>query len=225
MNIQAIVRWLDERLQPEKFHDVANNGLQIARTAPDTARVAFAVDASVDALERAAQWGAGLCVVHHGISWGGGIRRLTGSEYAVVRTAIRRDLALYASHLPLDAHPLLGNNAQLAAQLGLSATEPAFVYHGNTIGLVGRRRDGALVGVCSGGAGEFAVEAHERGCAEYVTGEASWGDVVAAENIGMKMTCLGHYETETGGVRALAEAMAAELAVETRFFARKEESR
>ena len=64
-----------------------------------------------------------------------------------------------------------------------------------------------FVGLCSGGAGEFAEEAKDLGCDLYLTGEASWGDVIAAENVGMKMLCLGHYETEVWGVRAVAKAM------------------
>ena len=81
---------------------------------------------------------------------------------------------------------------------------------------------GVKVGVCSGGAGEFAEEAKDLGCGLYVTGEASWGDVVAAENCGMKMVCAGHYETETFGVKALAKAMGRKLRVETVFIPRGE---
>ena len=77
-----------------------------------------------------------------------------------------------------------------------------------------RHRAGRLVGVCSGGAGEFAEEAKRLGCAEYVTGEASWGDVIAAQNVGIEMTCLGHYETEVYGVRAVAKAMRRALKLE-----------
>ena len=170
--------------------------------------------------------GAQLLVVHHGISWGGGIRRIEGGVYRVVKAAMDADLAVYACHLPLDAHPKLGNNAQLAKALRLSAAKPAFVYHGETIGLVGRATrataaalaevaSGDLVGVCSGGAGEFAEEAQRLGCRVYVTGEANWGEVVVAANCGMRMICLGHYETEVWGVRAVAKAMASALGVRT----------
>ena len=76
------------------------------------------------------------------------------------------------------------------------------------------------MGICSGGAGEFAVEAKALGCDLYITGEASWGDVIAAENIGMKMICAGHYETETFGVKALAKRMTEELKAKTVFVGR-----
>ena len=236
MKLSEITGWLNRELEPGKFDDVSNNGLQIAREGFEISRVAFGVDASVAFLEKAAAAGAQLCVVHHGISWGGGIRRLTGSDYAVVKTALARNLAVYASHLPLDANERHGNNWELARLLNLSSVKPAFSYHGNVIGVTGRALEsgnfkvGATwidlekdqrVGVCSGGAGEFAVEAKALGCDLYLTGEASWGDVVAAENVGMKMVCAGHYATETFGVSALARAMARELDVEAVTLLRK----
>lgn len=221
MTLEKIVAWLDKTLNVAAFDDVSNNGVQIARRDPDApvTCVAFAVDASVRAVRAAADAGAQLLVVHHGLSWGGGIKRLTGGAYSVVRAAMDADVALYACHLPLDAHPTLGNNAGLAKELGLRGLSPAFRYHGQTIGFTGTQGSGrraVRVGVCSGGAGEFAEEAQRLGCELFVTGEANWGEVVAAENVGMKMVCLGHYETEVYGVRAVAAALAKELKVTTR---------
>ena len=253
MKLEKIVSWLDKTLNVADFDDVSNNGLQIERSEvrgqrsevkgqrSEVTTVAFAVDASVRAVEAAAKAGAQLLVVHHGISWGGGIRRVTGGVGRVIRAAIENNVALYACHLPLDAHPTLGNNAQLAKLLGLKRVKPAFNYHGNVIGLVGEcsnvrmlelaKRLGlvisdsniqtfedsniSLVGVCSGGAGEFAEEAKNLGCDLYLTGEASWGDVIAAENCGMRMLCLGHYETEVFGVRAVAAATKRALKLKT----------
>lgn len=219
MKLDRITGWLDRTLKVADFDDVSNNGLQIGRDGGRGMRdevkcVAFAVDASVRAVKAAAKAGAQLLVVHHGISWGGGIRRLEGGVYNVVKAAMDADLALYACHLPLDAHPVLGNNAQLAKLLGLTNVKPAFTYHGNVIGLTGRKSR-LTVGICSGGAGEFAEEAKRLGCDVYVTGEASWGDVIAAENCGMKMICAGHYETEVFGVRAVSRAMAKAFKVKT----------
>ena len=234
MKIEKIISWLDKTLEVADFDDVSNNGLQIDRAIEQSnnrtiTTVAFAVDASVRAVEQAAKAGAQLLVVHHGISWGGGIRRVTGGVGNVIRAAIERNIAICAYHLPLDAHPVLGNNAQLAKLLGLKGVKPAFSYHGNVIGLVGklfRQQSTAIgscryefgpgrIGVCSGGAGEFAEEAKNLGCDLYLTGEASWGDVIAAENCGMKMICAGHYETEVFGVRALSKAMKKALKVKT----------
>ena len=213
MKLARVLSWLDRTLDCAAFDDVSNNGLQIDREGDEIAAVAFGVDASAAFLEQAAKAGAQLCVVHHGISWGGGIRRLTGSAYAVVRTARKYNLALYAVHLPLDANPKVGNNRELARAFGLSDCEPAFSYHGHVIGLVGRLEDGRRIGVCSGGGGEFAEEAKARGCDLYVTGEANWGERIAAENVGMKMVLAGHYETETYGVAALARALKRALRV------------
>jgi len=220
MELTKIAGWIDRTLDVASFDDVSNNGVQVARRGGDVRRVAFAVDADVKAVRAAAGAGAQLLVVHHGISWGGGIRRIEGGVYEVVKAAMDADLAIYACHLPLDAHPKLGNNACLARSLGLRRVKPAFRYHGNVIGLVGFRREKVggrvverKVGVCSGGAGEFAEEAKRLGCDLFVTGEASWGDVVAAENCGMKMELLGHYASEVHGVRALAGEMRRRLKV------------
>ena len=221
MELARIVEWLDKTLDVKAFSDVSNNGVQIARKGEDVKKVAFGVDASVRTVRAAAAAGAQLLVVHHGISWGGGIRRIDGGIYRVVRAAVSADVAIYACHLPLDAHPRLGNNAQLAKALGLRRLRPAFSYHGNVIGFVGvsdRAKTAeiggcsfnvpcGLVGVCSGEAGEFVEEAKRLGCGLYVTGEASWGDTIAAENCGMRMVCAGHYATETFGVRAVAAEM------------------
>lgn len=207
VKLAKITEWLDSTLRVADFDDVSNNGLQLSRTGGEVRRAAVAVDASLRAMEVAAESEADLLIVHHGISWGGGIRRIDGGIYRVVKAAMDADIAIYACHLPLDAHPTLGNNAVLAKTLGLKKLRKAFNYHGNVIGFVGTDAKGRTVGVCSGGAGEFAEEAKRLGCDEYVTGEASWGDVIAAQNAGMKMTCLGHYETEVHGVRAVADAM------------------
>ena len=229
MKLEKIISWLDKTLKVANFDDVSNNGLQVDRTAHEVRTVAFAVDASVRAVEQAAKAGAQLLVVHHGISWGGGIKRLTGGVGNVVKASMKANLAIAAYHLPLDAHPTLGNNAQLAKLLGLKRVKPAFSYHWNVIGVIGtvgaiRSVDiggriisipKGVVGVCSGGAGEFAEEAKNLGCDLYLTGEASWGDVIAAENCGMKMICAGHYETEVFGVRALSKTMKKALKLRT----------
>ncbi|MBO5941618.1 MAG: Nif3-like dinuclear metal center hexameric protein, partial [Kiritimatiellae bacterium] len=206
-------------LETSKFDDVSNNGLQI--DGPDEiSRVAFAVDASLESVKAAIDAGAQLLVVHHGISWGGGIKRIEGGIYNVVKAAVEGPLAVAAYHLPLDANKKYGNNYELARFLGLKKLKPAFSYHGNVIGVTGVNPQGVKVGVCSGGAGDFAEAAKNLGCSLYITGEASWGDVIAAENCGMEMICAGHYATETFGVKALARAVMENLGVETVFLPR-----
>ena len=231
MKLSEVIAWLDGTLSLASFNDVSNNGLQIAREGDDVESVAFGVDASASFVTAAADSGAQLCVVLHGISWGGGIRRITGSAYEVVKAAVRRNVALYAAHLPLDANPEVGNNHEIARALGLADLEKAFTYHGCTIGVTGIAQEdrdvelgeakfhlkrGWKVGVCSGGAGSFAEEAKELGCSVYVTGEADWGETVAARNAGAKMVCAGHYETETFGVASLCAAMQAATGLDCR---------
>ena len=219
MKIKRILDWLARELEIAKFDDVSNNGLQIAGPS-DVTKVAFAVDASLESVKAAAASGAQLLVVHHGISWGGGIRRLTGGVYNVVKAAMEGGVALAGYHLPLDASRKYGNNYELARYLGLKKLKPAFPYHGNIIGVTGVNPQGVKVGVCSGGAGEFAEEAKELGCGLYITGEASWGEVIAAENCGIEMICAGHYATETFGVKALARAIQSKLHLRTEFLPR-----
>ena len=232
MKLKKILEWFDGLLKVGDFDDVSNNGLQIAREGDDVRLVAFAVDGSLKSVKAAAAAGAQLLVVHHGISWGGGIRRLFGGEYAVVKAAMDANLALAGYHLPLDANKKVGNNWEIVRHLKLTCVKPAFPYHGNIIGLVGRAsrsgkftigeteislRRGEKVGVCSGGAGEFAVEAKALGCDVFVAGEANWGEQIAAENVGMKMICAGHYATETFGVQALSRELSRALGVKTVF--------
>lgn len=235
MKLAQISAWLDRELELSKFDDVSNNGLQIAREGDDIKVVAFAVDGSVASVNAAAAAGAQLLVVHHGISWGGGIRRLTDGAYNVVKAAMDANLALYGVHLPLDASKKYGNNWEIARFLKLTNVRPAFNYHGNVIGVIGTSTRNATVtlgtqtikqsknqtiGICSGGAGDFGAEAKLLGCDLYVTGEASWGDVIAAENVGANMVCCGHYETETFGVKALSKALARSHKIKTKFIDR-----
>ena len=232
MKLKRILDWCDRMLECGKFDDVSNNGLQIARDGDDVTKVAFAVDGSAKSVKAASEAGAQLLIVHHGISWGGGIRRITGGEYNVVKSAMDANVALAGFHLPLDASRQVGNNWEIARYFKLKDIRPAFSYHGNVIGVIGvssgnrkivlghqtiRHSNNQTIGICSGGAGEFAAEAKSLGCDLYVTGEASWGDVIAAENVGMKMICAGHYETETFGVKALMKAMRKALGISTVF--------
>jgi dinuclear metal center YbgI/SA1388 family protein len=233
--MKKMISWLDEFLQVSKFDDVSNNGVQISPRSQKIGTVAFAVDASVKNIRAADEVGADLLIVHHGISWGGGIKRITGSMYNVISAAIQSGIGLYASHLPLDANKECGNNWEIARALKMTQIKKAFSYHGNVIGVVGKLSQverigevfpqvkdeikgmsGALkLGVCSGGAGDFAEKAKELGCDLYLTGEASWGDVIACENSEMKMLCAGHYETEVFGVRALSKILADRFNVKT----------
>lgn len=118
--LDAVVAWCDAQLRTAEIPDYppALNGLQVANSGR-VSRIAAAVDGSARAIEGAIAAGADLLVLHHGLFWGGA-QRLVGAPYRRLQALIRHDVAVYASHLPLDLHPALGNNALLAAHLGLT---------------------------------------------------------------------------------------------------------
>ena len=135
--LDVIARHLDATLRTSEIPDYpgAMNGVQLEHRGP-VRRCAAAVDVSVRTIEGAIAAGANLLVVHHGLFWGGQ-QPLRGRSYERLRRLFAHDVALYASHLPLDLHPTLGNNALLARELGLTADGGFANYEGNAIGLTG----------------------------------------------------------------------------------------
>lgn len=246
MTFTKLENWLTTTLDHASWTgaDVALNGLQVARQGDQVTRVAFAVDASLQSFERAVAAQAQVLVVHHGLYWGQPLA-LTGSHYRRLKYLLDHDLALYASHLPLDAHPTLGNNAGLAAALGLEAIEPFGDYHGRKIGCLGRLpqpltleevcdvlfhgRENALqilpfgkkkvttVGLISGGATREVEQAIAAGLDLYVTGDADHTIYHQALEAGLNVISGGHYATETWGVRQLGQALQKQTGVPTVF--------
>jgi dinuclear metal center YbgI/SA1388 family protein len=137
VSLDTVVHALDTELRTADIVDYsgAHNGLQVANRR-GVSRVATAVDASRDTIREAAAAGADLLVVHHGLFWGG-VQPIRGVTYERLRLLFEHDLALYSTHLPLDAHPVLGNNVQLAAALGLTATGGFAQHKGFAIGVSG----------------------------------------------------------------------------------------
>src|SRR3954451_20477819 len=129
-----IVRYLDSYLNTAAVTDYpgAYNGLQVESPGKVT-RIGAAVDACDPVFEEAAKRGIDLLLVHHGLLWS--TQRFTGPLYRKLRRAFAANLAVYSSHLPLDLHPVVGNNAQLCAALGLPPGTPAFPFKGQMIGL------------------------------------------------------------------------------------------
>ena len=227
----AVTAYLDTLLDVASFDDASNNGLQVANSGR-VRRMVCAVDATLDTFEEAARRGADLLVAHHGISWGDSLCRITGLAYRRVAVLVRHDIALYAAHLPLDAHPLYGNNAQIARALGLRNRRPFGTYRGRKIGFSGslprpirfttlkKRLEKVFgaevtcaeygkptvrtVAVVSGGAGAEAAEAGEKGIDVFITGERQLVGHNLAREYGLHAVFAGHYATETFGVRALA---------------------
>lgn len=226
--------------------DASLNGIQVDRDPSPFAKVAFAVDASLESIRRAAELGAGLLFVHHGLFWKpSSPARIEGFLRQRVKLLLDSNLALYACHLPLDKEPQLGNNAGLARLLGLVDLEPFGLYHGVKIGLKGRfpeptPLDAALkrlspeanppstlipagpsllrtAALVSGGGASDVLEAIEEGLDLFVTGEAEHSVYHAVVESGINFAAFGHYATETHGVRAVAEKLAKETGLETAF--------
>ena len=230
-NLQTLVSSLDTLLRTAEIADYpgAVNGLQITNSGR-ISRIVAAVDACEAVIKEASREEGTLLIVHHGLFWNGSAP-VTGPYYRKLKAAMEGDLALYSSHLPLDLHPKLGNNALLAKAIGLSATKPAMELKGNAVGLIGkispvsRERfakkltdavGGAVhlapggpatirkVLVVTGGAGSEVARAADLGVDAFVTGEGPHWSYTAAEECGINLFYAGHYATETFGVKALA---------------------
>jgi dinuclear metal center YbgI/SA1388 family protein len=232
MRLSELTAHLDTLLGHAGAQDYpgAFNGLQVENSGEVT-RLALAVDAHLGVLEAAAQAGADVLVVHHGLAWGS-LAPVTGATYRKLRCCFDHDLAVYASHLPLDAHPKLGNTVGLAEALGLQGGEPWLEERGH---LLGRRFEVDLdrhelsqrllavtghshlcpwgpervrrLGITTGGAGS-EVGRVASDVDTFLTGEGPhWTDGLARD-LGMNLLYGGHYATETFGVKALGKHLA-----------------
>ncbi len=232
--LKIIVAWCDKILRTREIgdYDSAANGLQVENRGAVT-KIAAAVDASLSTIKLAIAARADLMIVHHGLFWGAR-QPWTGKNYELLRLLIENNLAVYSSHLPLDAHPQLGNNAQLCRALGLTRLKPFFQSHGQTIGFKSQKRikrrelakrleqatgfrpklipgGGEMcrcIGVVTGGAGGELKLAAEEGVDTFITGEGPHWTFGLAEELGLNVLYEGHYATETFGVRALAGHLA-----------------
>jgi dinuclear metal center YbgI/SA1388 family protein len=234
VELSRIVGFLDAELRIASIPDYggAVNGLQL-ENAGEVGRIVAAVDASLPVVEKAAEGGPGLLLVHHGMFWQG-VQPLRGAFYRKIRMALGSGLAIYSAHLPLDVHPEWGNNAGLARAIGLRDPEPFLDWKGLPIGLKGAwagTRDelaerlrtavgGAVhvcpggseelrtVGIVTGGAGSEVAAAAASGIDAFVTGEGPHWSFPLAEELGINLFYAGHYATETFGVKALAAELA-----------------
>ena len=251
MDLADLRARFDERLRTAAFADLdaSANGLQVGPEEGEITHVAFAVDAAVETIERAADAGADLLVTHHGLVWGG-LDRVTDREYRRIAPLLEDDLALYVSHLPLDAHPSLGNAAGLADLLGLDDREPFGALGPEHLGTQGLARDpfspadlatlldrelatGARgvqtldfgpgeieeIAILTGSGADWLDEAVESEADAFVTGEGKGKLYHEAKEAGIHVFLAGHYATETVGVHSL-EDLAEEWSLETTFVER-----
>lgn len=228
MKREELVSYLDGLLEPARFRDYCPNGLQVEGR-NEVRRIVAGVTASQALLDTAVARGADTILVHHGYFWKGEDGRVTGIRRQRIATLIENDINLIAYHLPLDAHPELGNNAQLARSLGWlpdgrfgeqdiawlgALAEPADLglISSNVAAMLGREPlvIGSLqkpirrVAWCSGGAQAYFEQAIALGVDAYLSGEISEQTVHLARESGVAYLAAGHHATERGGVQALA---------------------
>ena len=234
--LATVLEELDRLLEPSSFEDHGPNGLQVPGRREITT-VATGVSSGLELFERAASAGAELVLVHHGLFWEGQPRALSPGLAARLRVLLAADINLAAYHLPLDAHPEVGNNALIAAGLGCDHRAPFGVHRGRAIGFVARFSDDGVpapelfervaaltgreplvfasgpprvrrVGIVSGGAAGDLQQAIDDGLDAFLTGEPSEPAMSQAGEAGVHFIAAGHYATETFGVRRLGELLA-----------------
>jgi dinuclear metal center YbgI/SA1388 family protein len=234
VSLTAIVRYCDKTLRTAKVQDFegAVNGLQMENKGKVT-RIAAAVDASLATVKLSIDARADLLVVHHGLFWSRS-HPWVEKKYELLRLLLESNTAVYSSHLPLDAHPRLGNNARLCDALGFTRLRPFFFDRGQFLGFqsrqkvsrteLARRLETATgertrlipggsemcqrIGVVTGGAGSELAKAAAEGVDTFVTGEGPHWTYALAEELGVNILYGGHYATETFGVKALAAELA-----------------
>lgn len=242
--LKDLVPYLDALLRLNEIKDYpgAWNGLEVEGRL-EVRRIAAAVDASAASAEAAAAMNADLLLVHHGLFWDSH-RPIVGRYLRHLAPLIRNEISVYSAHLPLDAHPVMGNNAVLIRQLGLEPTGSFGSYGGKDIGFyadtdvhrdeIATRLERAMggpvrnrfffgpeqcrrVGVITGGGGTSIKEASEAGVDLFITGEGPQHTYFDARELGLNVVYAGHYATETFGVKALAAHLQDHFGLEWKF--------
>lgn len=241
--ISALAQYLDEYLDTARVPDypTALNGLQVDGNRP-VRRVALGVDASLAAIEEAVRLECDLLLVHHGLFWDG-LGPVTGRRYRKLKACLDSGLAVYASHLPLDLHPEVGNSAVLARAAGIELADTWGDFKGTPIGVWGKLRitrealaarlDELLggrvrllaggpemierVGVLTGAGGSMINEAVALGLDALISGEGAHHTFFDAMEGGINVYYGGHYATETWGVKALGAHLEQKFGLEVVF--------
>ena len=240
-----ITAFCDDLLDVGSFEDFGPNGLQVPG-ADEVSKVATGVTANLELLEGAIEWGAELVLTHHGLLWGSEVSPLSVPMAARLRALLCANASLAAYHLPLDAHPEIGNNALLRDAVGLEPDgRPFGEAKGSTVGLIGVAREPigiaeltrrlteavgreplvfdagperiSSVGIVTGSGGFALHEAGPLGLDALITGEPSEPVMGEAREYGVHFLAAGHYATEVFGIRRLGELVAERFGVEHRF--------
>jgi dinuclear metal center YbgI/SA1388 family protein len=244
--ISRIVSALDGLLEPERFRDLGPNGLQVPPAANEVSKVVTGVSAQKQLIERAVELDAQLVLVHHGLFWDFKPTGLTPGLAERLRPLFVHGIALAAYHLPLDAHPEVGNNAILCDELGCESHEAFGDFRGTPVGRAGTfAGDGVAaddlfarvhevtgreplvqgagpdrirrIGIVSGSAADALDEAVEAGLDAFLTGEPREHVMADAREAGIHFIAAGHYATETFGVRALGALLVDRFGIEHEF--------
>jgi dinuclear metal center YbgI/SA1388 family protein len=241
MLLTELVARLDALLEPARFRDYAPNGLQVEGRA-DVRCVVVGVSASQSLLDAALACGADAVLVHHGYFWKNEDPRVTGIKKKRLQTLLANDISLLAYHLPLDAHPQVGNNACLAVELGLEVDgqcgEQGLLWHGHLaqplsaaqwahavgerfgrmpqrLGRADKRVE--RVAWCSGGAQGYFDEAIALGVDAFLTGEASEQNHHMSIESDIAFLAAGHHATERYGIQALGRVLRDDYGIDVRW--------
>jgi len=241
--LNTLVEEAQRYLNAARISDYCPNGLQIEGR-PQVRRIVSGVTASQALVDAAVEAQADVLLVHHGYFWKGENPCITGMKQRRVKTLLSNDISLLAYHLPLDLHPEVGNNVQLAAQLDITVEGPLAPDDPRTVGLLGSLREPMSprdfarrvqevlgrepllvegpelvrrIGWCTGGGQGYIDQAIAAGVDLYLTGEASEQTFHSARENGISFIAAGHHATERYGVQALGDYLARRFAIEHLF--------
>lgn len=243
IELSALIKRADHYLNAAKIADYCPNGLQVEGRG-HVRKIVSGVTASQELIDAAVAAEADLILVHHGYFWKGENPCVVGMKQRRLKTLLRHDISLLAYHLPLDVHPLIGNNVQLAERLGIVVEGPLEPENPRNVALVGSLpealdpvefaarvevvlgREPLLVdgqkpirrvGWCTGGGQGYIDQAIAAGVDLYLTGEASEQTFHSARENGISFIAAGHHATERYGVQALGDYLAREFNIEHLF--------
>jgi dinuclear metal center YbgI/SA1388 family protein len=244
MKRDELESYINKLLNVAKFRDYGPNGLQVEGRA-EIRRIVTGVTASQALLDAAVDCGADAVLVHHGYFWKNEPPVIRGMKKKRLATLLKHDINLFGYHLPLDAHPELGNNAQLGKLLGilidgvmderelqgvgnigtLAVAQPLQVFGQQLEAVLGRKpllvaggeHPIRRIAWCSGGAQSYIQQAFELGADAYLSGEISEHTVHSARENGIHYIAAGHHATERYGVKALGEHLARQFGLEAIF--------
>ncbi len=239
-----LATFCDAYLKADAFSDYCPNGLQVDADTP-VSRIVTGVTACQALIDEAVARQVQLILVHHGYFWKGESAPLVGMKGRRIRTLLQNNISLLAYHLPLDAHPTIGNNAVLAKELGLNIVGALYPDEKNPVGnvthcnavssadfagrihkVLGRpplhisndpARPLTKIGICTGGAQDMIEQAFHMGCQAFISGETSERTTHLARELGVDYFGAGHHATERGGVKALGELLGDEFGLDVCF--------